>query len=234
MAKRQDIRAKRRQQEQRSRLIWIGALVVGVILLLAIVLPLVLPGLNRVEAADIQMAEEKPHPQADFNRLGNPDAPVKVVEFADYLCSHCQTYALNTERLFIETYVETGQVYYEYLPLSLQAGVPTESVEATYCAGDQDAFWPFKDLVYTNIVKTQNAISRNYLNTYAEVLGLNMQTFNECMRGKYRNMNQQNLMLGQQANIPGTPTFVVNGTKASRVDLFQVVDAELAKAGQGQ
>jgi protein-disulfide isomerase len=233
MAKRQQIREERRRKEQRTRLLWVGAGVLVLLVLLAIILPNVLPGANRVSAADIQQAEQRPHPQADMNRLGDPNAPVIVVEYADYLCSHCQDYALNTEGLFIQTFVETGQVYYEYLPVNLQNPGRTESIEATYCAGDQDAFWPYKDLVYTNIVRTPNALGSNYLTAYAESLNLDLDAFNNCIRsGKYADMNAANLQLGRDDGIPGTPTFVVNGTLASRVELFQAVENELTRLGR--
>ena len=40
--------------------------------------------------------------------LGDPDAPVTIVEFADFMCPHCQAYQTTVNR-FIEQYVATGQ-----------------------------------------------------------------------------------------------------------------------------
>jgi protein-disulfide isomerase len=174
----------------------------------------------------------KTYPQADGNKLGSPDAPVTVVEFADYLCSHCQDYALNDEQAVIDTYVASGRVYYEYLSIAAEDPSQTRAIEATYCAGDQGALWPYRDLVYANAARTSGALGSDYLTAYARSLELDMGAFDQCLRsGKYGTVNAENLEKAAAANIPGTPTFMVNGTRASRVNLTQVIEAELAKTG---
>ena len=232
-SKRQELRDRRRSEERRSKLTGYGALALLVVGVIAVVVAFVLPSLRGVDTSNIIRAEEKPAPQANFNMLGDANAPVKVVEFADYLCSHCQDYAINQELTIIKNYVETGRITYEYLPLALQVPNMTRPVEATYCAGDQNAFWPYKDLVYANVVENTNALGDDYLTGYAEVLELDMGQFNECLSsGKYREKQQENLAKAREAEIPGTPTFLVNGTQASRLELVSVIEAELAKAGK--
>jgi protein-disulfide isomerase len=230
MGKRQEIRDRRRKEQLGKRLLWTGAGVIILAVILALALPYFLSGNTRIAAADLTQPPEKPFPQAEFNRLGNPDAPVKVVEFADYLCSHCQVFALIEERPFIERYVASGQVHFEYLSVALTRPEQTQPIEATYCAGDQGAFWEYRDLVYANIAENPNALNDNYLTAYAEALGLNTGDFNNCIRsGKHRSLIQETLGKARDAGIPGTPTFLVNGAMATRLDLSQVVDSELAK-----
>jgi protein-disulfide isomerase len=232
MGKRQTIREQRRKQQVRQRWLWGGVLVVIAAVLVTLVLMAVLPSLDRIDPSELTQAPEKPFPQADFNHLGKPDAPVTVVEYADYLCSHCQEYTTKDEKAFIERYVASGLVQYEYLSVAFQAPNETKPIEATYCAGDQDAFWPYRDLVYANIAGNPNALGDRYLTAYAEAINLDMSAFNSCLRsGKYRSLNQENIQKASEAEIPGTPAFIVNGAKANRLDLHTVVDSELAKVG---
>lgn len=231
MSKRVEIREQRRRDEIRKKAIGYGALALLLVSIIALVYFLTRPA-GQVAASEVAKPEAKTYPDAAQNMLGKADAPVKVVEYADYLCSHCQEYALKQEGPFIEQYVTTGQVSYEYRPVALQSPNDTESIEATYCAGDQDAFWPYKDMVYTNIVKSQSTVvlGSSYLTAYAEALKLNTNEFNQCMSSnKYANKASENLAKAREANIPGTPTFIVNGVQTSRLELGNVVAAELAK-----
>jgi protein-disulfide isomerase len=235
MAKRQQIREERRRKQMRNRILGIGGLVLVLAVMLAIIIPLVLRGGGRIATSDLVQPVEKPYPQADFNNLGDPAAPVRVVGFADYLCNHCQEFVVRDEARFIQNYVASGQVFYEYYSLAALAPNRTRPVEATYCAGDQGAFWPYRELAYTNIAANRDALEDPYLTAYAEALNLDMNAFNSCLNGgTYRNTNRENLARGSEAGIPGTPTFIVNGTMASRLDLEQVVEQELARLGANQ
>jgi len=230
--KRQILREQRRKRQLRQRLLWGGGIVAAAAVIIALVVLAVLPSIRGIDPAQLTKAVEKPYPEADFNRLGKPDAPVTVVEYADYMCSHCQEYTLDDEKAFIEQYIATGLVHYEYLSVALQVPNQTKPIEATYCAGDQGTFWPYRDLVYANIVGNPNALGDSYLTAYAKALDLDMSAFNSCLKtGKYSTLNAENIDKGRAAEIPGTPAFIVNGTKADRLNLHSVVDSELTKAG---
>src|SRR5690606_690163 len=82
--------------------------------------------------------------------LGDPDAPVTIVEFADFMCPHCQNYE-TTVHDFIEQYVTTGQARFEYRLYPIVH--PTYSVftaQIAECADVQrdGAFWASHDLLY--------------------------------------------------------------------------------------
>ncbi len=81
--------------------------------------------------------------------IGDPNAPVKVEEFSDFRCSHCQNFALNYEADFIKKYVDTGLVYLTFHNYAFLAEDSTDAAEATYCAAEQNAFWQYKNLLYT-------------------------------------------------------------------------------------
>jgi len=82
------------------------------------------------------------HPEAKFNTMGDPNAPVRIIEYADFQCPYCLQYWRATEPQIIKTYVATGKVYYEYRSVGAFIGPDSAlAAEAVYCAGDQNKFW---------------------------------------------------------------------------------------------
>lgn len=90
--------------------------------------------------------------------LGNPEAPITVVAWEDFLCPHCQNYQPTIKR-FIEDYVLTGQARFEFrmLPISNQSGFIFSLVEcAAVVEDDPSAFWPAHDAMF-NLASTNGA-----------------------------------------------------------------------------
>ena len=56
------------------------------------------------------MPPARDHPHADGNKIGDPNAPVKMTEFGDFQCTYCQKYWTDTETQIIDSYVKTGKV----------------------------------------------------------------------------------------------------------------------------
>lgn len=90
--------------------------------------------------------------------LGNPDAPVTVVAWEDFLCPHCQSYQSTIKR-FVEDYVLTGRARFEFrmLPISGQSGFVFSLVEcAAVVEDDPVAFWSAHDAMF-NLASTNGA-----------------------------------------------------------------------------
>jgi protein-disulfide isomerase len=228
--KRKDIKEVRRRQQQRSRRITIG-IIAAVAVLAAVVVIAAIQG-NRV-TGDFIIPEEHPRPMADRNSMGDPNAPIQVEEFSDYLCSHCRSFALDQEPGIVRDYVATGQVHFTYIPFSFMAPESARAAEASYCAADQGKFWEYHDIIFENVGVTDQAVADARLIQYAEALDLDVEAFRSCFTGNtYRDLVQQDVLYGRQAGITGTPTFLVNGRMAGRGELVQVIEEELARLGQ--
>lgn len=82
---------------------------------------------------------------------GNKDAPVTIVEFSDYQCPFCARFFKETLPKIQEEYISTGKVKFAYrdYPLPMHS-VAQKASEAARCADEQDAFWKFHDLAYSN------------------------------------------------------------------------------------
>lgn len=108
------------------------------------------------------------------------------------------------------------------------------AAEASECAADQEAFWEFHDYLFDNHGgENQGAFSKENLKRFADELGLNTATFNECLdAGKYAQIVQQETANGQQIGIRSTPSFLVNGQPVIGSQPFeafqQVIDGLLA------
>jgi len=138
-SKRQERREKIHQQERRRRLLTIGIItVVAAFLVFAIVWPQIRP------FAEVVAVESSPPATAERNTAGDPDAPIKIEEFADFQCPFCERFHEQTQPLLIQHYVDTGKVLFVYRSMgnfvsdniARQKGVPatTESQDAALAA----------------------------------------------------------------------------------------------------
>jgi protein-disulfide isomerase len=209
LSKRQELREKRIKQERTQRIL----MIVGVsVIAIAIALALILPSFTPIG----EIVEHPPmnRPQVKFNAMGDPNAPVKIVEYSDFQCPYCGQFTTQTEQKIIDAYIATGKVYFEYRSFGGFIGPESgRTAEAAYCAGDQEKFWEMHDIIFANQKgENQGDFADKYLVALAKKLGLDMNAFNTCFDGgKYAQKVTQDGVDGAQAGIKATPSFVVNG-----------------------
>ena len=170
--------------------------------------------------------------QQDGFSVGDPNAPVKVVEYSNFTCSHCKTFALNSEEAFVEKYVDTGKVYFTFHNFPFEGDTTGPAVAASHCAADQNAFWQYKKLLFT-YAGYPGGFDPNSLYDYAGRVDLDRDAFKIC----YESATTQAKINSDRAealanNINATPSFIVNGTLVYMDTLDATIDAELAKLGQ--
>ena len=88
-------------------------------------------------------------PQSDIY-LGNPAAPVRVVEFADLQCPFCREYSLQVLPRLVQDYVRSGKVRIEFRNLSFLGEDSVTAGRAAAAAAQQDKLWNFVDVFYYN------------------------------------------------------------------------------------
>jgi|WetSurMetagenome_2_1015567.scaffolds.fasta_scaffold192961_2 protein-disulfide isomerase len=231
MSKRDEER--RRKEEQGKRILWIAAIIVVALIVAAI---LIVPGLMNTQqsVSNISVPTEFPRPQANGRSMGNPNAPVKVVEYADFLCSHCRDFAQETEPEIVQKYVATGKVYFTYFPYPFLSSDSVTPAEAALCAMDQNKFWPYHDILYENMVATEgNPIDQAHLEAYAQKVGLDLGAFKTCRSsGKHQQEIKDLLAAGKAAKVQGTPSFQVGDQLVFQDKLISSIDDALKAAGQ--
>ncbi|MBC8335454.1 MAG: thioredoxin domain-containing protein [Anaerolineales bacterium] len=200
MSKRQEVRERHRKQKQQRRMMTIGAIIIGAGLITAALIMGQPPTSNDYRSREM----------AQGNTMGDPEAPIKIVEYADYKCGHCADFALETEPLLEEEYVNTGIVHFTYRSVGemLSGAQPRLAAEASYCAGDQNKFFELHDLIYANQPLTFNKVQ---LEKWAKTAGVkDMDQYKACMdNGTYYDRAIQDEIDAKAEGISGTPAFII-------------------------
>jgi protein-disulfide isomerase len=164
--------------------------------------------------SNVVMPPSRNHPQANGNKMGNPNAPVKIVEYADFQCPYCMQYWQETEPQIIQNYVATGKVYYEYHSVGGFIGPESaDAANAAYCAADQNKFWEYHDMLFANW-SGENAgdFTPDKLRQYAAAVHLNLNQFNTCLNaGAHSDQVNQDVSDAKAAGVHATPSFIING-----------------------
>ena len=146
--------------------------------------------------------------------LGDPDAPVTIVEFGDYQCHQCHNWFLDTKPMIMRDYIETGKVNLVFVDFAFLGRDSPKAAEATYCADDQNKYWEYHDSLYT---AQESKIDNGWANSerlkaFAFNLNLDMDLFNECLdSGKYSKRVQYNSQEARDNGVRGTPGFFIIG-----------------------
>jgi len=235
----QSVRERRLKKQRRQRLLLLLGILVVTLSLLGVVF---LPSYLKADQpqVDIVVPEQIQRPMADFNAMGDPNAPVTIIEYSDFQCPFCKRFSDQTEPLITENYVATGDVYFVFRTMgnfisdNIHKG-KTESrdaAEAAYCAGDQGKFWEFKDILYANwLGEDAGSFTPARINAMAEALDLDMEAFNDCVEsGKYRERVQTDETDGIQACVTGTPSFLINGKLFVGAQPFEAFAKEIEQA----
>lgn len=211
ISKRQAMREKRQRQARMQRIGIIGIIIVGALFVAG---ALIYPNLKPVgEIATVASAEQ--HPMANDNALGDPNAPIKIEEFSDFQCPYCDRFHKETEPQLVDTYVTNGTVYFVYRSFGDFIGPESQAAaEAAYCAGDQNKFWDYHDILFANQTgENVGAFTNRRLQAFAETLSLDMNAFNDCLNsGKYADRVAQDKADGTAAGVTATPSFVLTYT----------------------
>jgi len=171
---------------------------------------------------------------ADSPALGDPQAPVTIVEYSDFECPVCRSLHDNL-RGILPNYAGKVRVIFKDFPLEQLHPWARTAAIAGRCAYQQkpEAFWKVYDLIYDNQenISAENAWVK--MTDYAAQTGLNADSFKGCMAGPEAaaavNASHAN---GQKLEVNSTPTVFVNGRRMVGADthlLEQYINYELAK-----
>jgi len=129
--------------------------------------------------------------------------------------------------------VQKGLVRFGYLHFAFLGQESQWAAEASECAGEQDAFWEYHDLLFDRWGgENQGAFNQDNLKQFASELGLDATAFSACLdSGKFTSIVQAEKTTAQSLGIRGTPAFLVNGKPVVGAQPFeafqQVIEAEL-------
>ncbi len=240
MSKRQEIRQRRQRERTRNRILVIVLVAAGALLIaFAFIKPLLFQ--TQATASPTQSLVIVITPKAIVAKvngvhLGDPNALVKVDVYEDFRCSACSNYTTNYEPQIIQTYVDTGKVYYTFHSFIVIDGndgtdASFRSANAALCASEQGHFWDYHDTLYANqVTESASLFTDERLVTMAKNLNLDMTAFTQCYQAKkYASDINNDISQAHTLNLTFTPSILVDGTLVQNFDqLNTIIDAALA------
>ena len=215
-SKREMLREKRRQQKRRKTITFVSVAVIGILLIAALIF---LPRL---------FTKASKYENTNKFSIGNPNAPISVVEFSNYGCSHCKDFSENTEADFIEKYVNTGEVYFTYVNIPYNDEGYLAASEASYCAAEQNLFYEYKEQLFKYVGYTDSFSVENLIR-YASNVGMDTDSFTACLESDtYAQSYLDDYAYAEAIGLQGTPSFLINGTElVYSSQLYETLDALL-------
>lgn len=146
--------------------------------------------------------------------IGRDDAPVTIVEFADYQCPYCGEFARTVQPALVAKYVNSGVLQIVWRDFPYYGPPSVDAAVAARAAGQQGRFWAFHDALYAHQLPARSGrLTMTFLEGLARGLGLDMPRFDAAFRDPaIRNAVEADFSFGQQLGVPGTPSFLVNGS----------------------
>lgn len=159
---------------------------------------------------------------------GAKDAPVTIVQFAEFQCPYCGK-ANATVNQILEDYDGKVRMVYRDFPLSFHDRAIPAAIAAN-CAGEQGKYWEIHDLM----MQDQRSLSDADLLAHANTLQLDVDKWQTCRQDPAQAAEvNADFEAGQALGVTGTPAFFVNGIMLSGAlpyDMFaQIIDKELEK-----
>jgi protein-disulfide isomerase len=172
--------------------------------------------------------------QAQGITAGRPDAPVTIMEFADYSCPACGQYATFVLPLVKDDLVRSGVAHYVFYDFPLPSFPHSFlAARAARCAGDQDRYWEYHDVLFARQGSwSQERDPMGSFDRYAGDLELDTRQFSSCLRSdRHAEEVTRNLRFGESLGINSTPSFIVNGKRVQPRNYREFEEIVRSEAG---
>lgn len=212
------VRREEREKERRRQRLITGGIIAAALIAVAVFVFVIVnaPAEATVPEGALTRYEglQQTRTTEGFPRLGNPDAPIQLAEFADFGCTHCREFHAEAISQLVDR-VRTGYVAITYVPLYGFGAVSNGqgAAEAAICAAEQGKFWAFHDGLFEwQGIYGNQAFTNNRINASVDAFGLDRGAFNACTSSS-RPDDVLNAARAQQqrAGVTATPSFTING-----------------------
>lgn len=146
--------------------------------------------------------------------IGDPNAPIEIIEFGDLQCPACRDASVETIPELVERYVEPGQVRLTYQPIAFIGADSERGAFGALAAAQQDALWPFVEVLFHNQgAENSGWLSDDTMAATAEAIGIDA----ERWRADYDNSDlvvpayREAQSVADENGVNSTPTFIVRG-----------------------
>ena len=162
--------------------------------------------------------------------LGNPSAPITIVEYASLTCSHCKSFHQDVLPVLMKAYIETGKAKLVFRDFPLD-GLALRASMMARCA-PTDRYFKYIDVLF----RTQSTWATDSdplvaLARVGKLGGMNQTDFDACMKDEdlFNGILRSRQVASIEFSIEGTPTFIINGKKMTQQAIFESFDSILKK-----
>ncbi|MGW0460253.1 DsbA family protein [Streptomyces tendae] len=188
-------------------------------------------------SAENPLADLPRRTEGDHFALGDVDAPVVIVEYADFACPFCSAFAENTVPAIVEKYVDTGQVRIEWRDTPVLGDSSVDAAVAGHVAAEQGRFWDWYHAAFAYTFKGGEDFNRStILKIAGQIDGLDLKKFTADLdRRDLREAVRNELDEAKALGVSGVPVFVVGDQMlqgAQPLETFtQAIDSQLETKG---
>ncbi|MGY5124576.1 DsbA family protein [Streptomyces nigrescens] len=203
---------------------------------------------GRPEAAASAAPQEDPAQQKMFDDLakrtsrradgdplaiGKKDAPVVLVEYADYQCSFCGRFTRETQPGLIKKFVDAGTLRIEFRNFTVFGADSERAARASWAAGQQGKFWQLHDALYAKTRKGA-ALAEDKLVDLARTSGVDDL---DKFRADLKSADAERALKkdqdeGYRLGVQSTPSFLVNGRPVAGAQPYEVFAQAVQKAAE--
>ncbi|GGF63056.1 hypothetical protein GCM10010912_05160 [Paenibacillus albidus] len=231
MSKQEKRRAEQEQQKQKTRILIVSTVAIVVIIFVALFM---------LASKDSSSTTADP---VNFNysempRLGNEDAPVKLVEFGDYKCPACAQFAGGIKPQIVQKYIEEGKAALYFVNMAF---IGPDSETASLAAlsvyhQSNDEFWKFYDAIYKNQgAEDVEWATADYLVELAqkEKLAIDYDLLRKDIENRtYAEELSRDIQLANDSKVTTTPSLFINGVMTAEPFNFEAISAQIDEAAQ--
>ncbi len=145
--------------------------------------------------------------------LGDPNAPITIVEFTDFGCTFCRRHHQFTFRHLIDEFVTSGQVFYVVKQFPVTSPQGELAALAAICAGEQGSYWTMHDALFAagDVWYDDAVTARRQIMTIAAELSLDRTELQDCIaRPSTQEVIARHVSEAHALHIFGTPVFFIN------------------------
>lgn len=186
--------------------------------------------------------------------MGNPDAPIKIIEFASLTCPHCADFATESHDELKRDFIDTGRVSLE-LRNFIRDGLDLTAAAITHCA-PPERYFPLTQSTFAaqaQIFEAAQANPQGYeaamksapnvrfqqlakamkLDQFFQSRGMTGEQVNACLANLdgIKKLEDGTNNAQKQYNVQGTPTFIINGQVAEGIATWPLMRDRLRTMG---
>ncbi|MEZ4552655.1 MAG: DsbA family protein [Dehalococcoidia bacterium] len=156
-------------------------------------------------------------PEVDGRREGSANAPVQIIEYADFSCPHCREFHEGAYDQLRTEYIESGLVSLEYKYVSFLGPGSVRAAQAAECANEQGYFWDMHDLLYLR--QASGAFSEDNLKDFGQEIkdarsDFDLGRYESCVESEATESTvEADAQDADENGVNSTPTFFINGER---------------------